>query len=50
MANKILCNFRFSEDRISKLKRLAILRKCSMTDILESCIDKLRERPKNKYD
>ena len=47
MPNKILCNFRFSGDRISKLKRIAILRKCSMTDILEAAIDKLREvKPK----
>ena len=47
MPNKILCNFRFSPDRISKLKRIAILRKCSMTDILEAAIDKLREvKPK----
>lgn len=47
MPNKILCNFRFSQDRISKLKRIAILRKCSMTDILEVAIDKIREvKPK----
>ena len=42
MSNKILCNFRFNEDRITKLRRLAILRKCTMTDILEGAIDKLR--------
>lgn len=42
MPNKTLMNFRFSEDRISKLRRLAIIRKCSMTDILEAAIDKLK--------
>jgi len=48
MANKILCNFRFSEPRMLKLRRLAILRKCSMTDVLEAAIDRLREGKKDK--
>ena len=36
--NKTLCSFRFSKEHITKLKRLAKLRKTSMTEVLEAAI------------
>lgn len=36
--NKTLCSFRFSNEHITKLKRVAKLRKTSMTEVLEAAI------------
>jgi hypothetical protein len=44
--NKHLCSFRFTRELISKLRRVAILRKTSMTDVLERAIERLKEAPK----
>ena len=37
-SNKTLCSFRFSKEHITKLKRIAKLRKTSMTEVLEAAI------------
>jgi len=46
--NKHLCSFRFTKELITKLKRVALLRKTSMTDVLERAIASLRDVPKKK--
>ena len=45
---KLLMNFRFSPENAERLKKLAILRKCSMTDILEDAIGNMRLTKKRK--
>tara|TARA_R110002020_G_scaffold97676_2_gene232809 strand:+ start:887 stop:1069 length:183 start_codon:yes stop_codon:yes gene_type:complete len=45
---KTLCSFRFSEAHITKLKRVANLRKTNMTDILERAIIDLPDISKPK--
>lgn len=45
---KLLMNFRFTPENADRLKKLAILRKCSMTDILEDAISNMRLTKKRK--
>ena len=46
--NKHLCSFRFAKENLTKLKRVAVARGTSMTEILEMAIIALPERAKRK--
>jgi len=46
--NKHLCSFRFAKEHLKKLKRVAVARNTSMTEILELAIIALPERSKKK--
>jgi len=46
--NKHLCSFRFAKEHLTKLKRVAVARGTSMTDILERAIIALPEKGKRK--
>tara|TARA_R110002051_G_scaffold124565_1_gene197853 strand:+ start:187 stop:342 length:156 start_codon:yes stop_codon:yes gene_type:complete len=46
--NKHLCSFRFAKENLTKLKRIAVARGTSMTEILEMAIIALPERAKRK--
>jgi hypothetical protein len=46
--NKHLCSFRFAKEHLTKLKRVAVARGTSMTEILELAIAALPERVKRK--
>lgn len=46
--NKHLCSFRFTKEHLLKLKRVAVSRGTSMTDILETAITALPEKGKRR--